>query len=928
MSFGKHKQALWSSLPLALLMAACSGSSPPDVAESAQRRLDAGEPQAAVIELKSALQTNAESAPLRFLLGLALLAQGDGAGAEIELERAVELGLANHERVTVPLARAWQLQRKHELVVARVAGTRLPRPDDDAALRTLVGESLLALNRMDEAAAAAEAALARTPGHAPAVRLQARAWAGAKRPADAIKLIEQHVAAQPGDGDAYKLLGDLRLASSGDRGAAMQAYQAAVRARPGLVEAHETMLMLHLLNQDVAAATRALEAARAAAPREPRLRYFEAQLAFARGDHPAVRERLAPLLQKVPEDLNLLRLAGANELRLGALPQAEQWLREAQARAPALLEIRRLLAETYIASGQPAKALEQLLPSLDAASVDHEAFALAGKAASLLGDRTGALRHYERAAKLRPSDPVLKASVTVARLAQGQRADGVEELRRIAASDNGVQVDVALVNLLMQRRDHAAALKAIESIDRKQPEGALAPELRARVLARQKDLAGARRQFELALQREPRRVQALVGLGEIDAAQGRLTDAKARWKSRVDADPKNIQLRLAMAEFVARHGGGQSELQALFEAAVAADPGAVAPRVALIQHHETWGDAKAALLAAQGAAAAIPTSGELLGRLGQAQLRAGERRQALQSLTQLTQLQPQNIDGHLALADVQMATGDLAAAERAVQRALEIDGESIDALRTQALVALRLKRPDVAVAAARKVQKRMPQNALGLVMEGDVELDRKAFDAAAAAYRKATQTAEPGAAPARLHRALQLARKDSEAAQFAEEWIRKQPADTSFVFYLGDQALVAGRFEQAEQRYRQVLARQPEQAMALNNLAWVLMQQGKAGAVEAARRAASHAPANPAIRDTLGLALARERQFPEALEIQQRLVTSYPDRHDFRLNLARTLVSSGDRKRALAEIEQLERLGDRLPGHGELKRLRERAQAS
>src|SRR5690606_17109420 len=72
----------------------------------AQQYFDKGEINAAIIQLKNALQRQPEHGPGRLLLGRSYLRQGEGASAEKELERARVLGV--EDRTVLPLlGQAW-----------------------------------------------------------------------------------------------------------------------------------------------------------------------------------------------------------------------------------------------------------------------------------------------------------------------------------------------------------------------------------------------------------------------------------------------------------------------------------------------------------------------------------------------------------------------------------------------------------------------------------------------------------------------------------------------------------------------------------------------------------------------------------------------------------------------------------------------------
>ena len=75
-------------LAAAITLAACGGKSGDELAAAGKAAMDKRDYAAAVIQFKSALQKEPESANLRLQLGLALLEAGDPVSALVELQKA------------------------------------------------------------------------------------------------------------------------------------------------------------------------------------------------------------------------------------------------------------------------------------------------------------------------------------------------------------------------------------------------------------------------------------------------------------------------------------------------------------------------------------------------------------------------------------------------------------------------------------------------------------------------------------------------------------------------------------------------------------------------------------------------------------------------------------------------------------------------
>jgi Flp pilus assembly protein TadD len=95
---------------------------------------------------------------------------------------------------------------------------------------------------------------------------------------------------------------------------------------------------------------------------------------------------------------------------------------------------------------------------------------------------------------------------------------------------------------------------------------------------------------------------------------------------------------------------------------------------------------------------------------------------------------------------------------------------------------------------------------------------------------------------------------------------------------LGNAEASGGRNEDAENAYRQALRISPDEPDALNNLAWLLLQQG--GRLEEAealaiRAAGQPGPDQPSAQDTLGrIQLARGRCQEAARTFEEGLATA------------------------------------------------------
>jgi len=185
------------ALALAASICACGGrEDPAALMASAKQYMQRRDFSASMIQLKNLLQISPDDAAARYLLGVALLEQGDAVSAQIELDKAVKLGLWSDE-LQVALARAALARGQADRLLERFGSTPLSAPKANAELRALVGMAYLERVRLREAARAFEQALELDASNVTAQIGAARVAAARANPAEALSRVERVLGAAP-----------------------------------------------------------------------------------------------------------------------------------------------------------------------------------------------------------------------------------------------------------------------------------------------------------------------------------------------------------------------------------------------------------------------------------------------------------------------------------------------------------------------------------------------------------------------------------------------------------------------------------------------------------------------------------------------------------------------------------------------------------
>lgn len=905
---------------LALAVVACGGESDEKLLASAKGYVQKEDLKAAVIQLKTLLQQNPKSGEGRLLLGKALRDTGDVPGALVELRKAQELGVPD-EQLLPELARTMLLAGEAPKVSAQFGATELKDPKAAADLAISVATAWGLQGDAARAQAAADRALQLQPGYAPAVVMQARLKAQAKDFDGALLLLNEVIAKDPKQAAAAMLKGEVLWQGKRDREGALAHYRQVVAAQPKAVAAHTAIVTLLFELERPDEANTALATLAGIAPNHPDTVFLQARSALLKRDYAAAREMTSRLLKGAPDNALVLEVAGLAEMGLNANAQAETLLQRALKAAPERPLARHALSRLYLRQGDAERTLATLQPLLEATPPDVTALTAAGEAMMQLGDLARADGYFRRASQAAPDDPRVRTTIAMAQMARGDTAGAASALQALVADDKTPRADLALVAARMRQNDIPGALKAVEGMRSKAPTSPLPDQLAGRLLQLKKDDAGAAAAFEAALKKDPTYFPAVASLAALDYGAGKPDAARQRLEALAKADPRSYQARIALAELATRTEAPAAEVTRLIAEAVKAAPTEPRARVLQVRWLLRQGDAKGALVAAQDALAALPDRPDVLDALGSAQVASGEAQQGLSTFRKLATLQPKNAAAQMRLADAYLAAKDNDGARLSLRRALELDPDLVAAQRGLARLAVADRRYDEALAIAREAQKRRPKAAAGFQLEGEIEASRKAWPAAVAALRAALQREKTTEAAIALHRTLVQSGPAPEAARFAAEWLKDKPNDAGFIYHLGDAALARQDWADAEKQYRAVVALQPKNGMAINNVAWLMARDKRPGGVAMAEQALRLLPDAVPVLDTLALALAAEGQVPKAIETQKRAIQRAPNDPNLKLALARLYLQSGDKLQARTELTGLQALGDKFAGQAQVAEL-------
>lgn len=907
----------------ASLLTACGGEDSATLVKEAQTQLAAGEFKAAMIQLKNAIEQDEKNAEARFELGKLYLTQLDLASAEKEFRRAREAGIAA-STVNPMIARTLLMQQEYQRVL-----DELPIPTDtspDAAtLLALRASAELGLRRPDDARKTLQHAQQIAPDSAQVHLTLAQLALADNKLAQATQEVDQALRLDPGFQDAWILKGNL-LRASGKLAEATAAYREVIRLNPQNSDTRLALASIAVSQNQLADARKEVDAALKITPNSLQARYTQALIDFQEKKIERARDRLAAVLKTAPNFVSALLLGGAIEYALGNMQTAEAHLNKVTKAMPDNRYALRLLAAAQLRLGRPDDAERTLAAALKSGQPDPGMLVVAGEIALAKKDFAQASLYFEQAAKLSPDNADIRTELGIARLAQGD-SRALADLQSAAGMGGaGNRADTVLILDQLKRKQFDAALASISALEKKQPADPLSWNYRGAAYLGKQDQARARDSFNQALKLDPAFFPAATNLAQLDLQDKQPAAARQRFERVLEANPKHLDAMLALAD-LAQRSQDEKSFVAWLEKASAVHPQALQPRIALARHLLAKGDRNKALTVAREAVNAQPDNAVALDLLGNTQLALGDTANALNSYRKLVERQPGQAAPLVKLATAQVVAKAYAAARKTLQDALRIQPDLLDAQAMLVGIDIQGARLDDALKQARQVQQQKPASPAGYVLESDVAAARKDYPAALAALERAHALAPSGTLLIRQLKVLSAMQRAEEGEKRLTAWLASQPGDTSSRAALAESLLKRKQFAAASEQYRLLNSSNPNNLLILNNLAWTLAETGDARATSVAEQALKLAPDNPAVMDTLGWILVKQKQPARGIKLLQQALAKAPDAAEIQYHLAAAYAQSGDHVRARSELERLLANGLAFPQEADARALLKQLQA-
>jgi tetratricopeptide (TPR) repeat protein len=533
-------------------------------------------------------------------------------------------------------------------------------------------------------------------------------------------------------------------------------------------------------------------------------------------------------------------------------------------------------------------------------------------------------QQFRQAIQAAPTEPEPRASL--ARLFQAEnKFSQAEEVLRQAKTDLAGNSDgYRMLGDFYYATNHIdQAVAEYTTLYHDHPKDPAVKKLYIELLIQKDRLDEARKLDDEILKATPGDVEGLIYKGQIETRSGQASAAINTLQSVLKNEPTNSNAHhyMGMAYDLA---GNLSQAEAEWREAVRLSPGRTDSHLELARAAIRRGDASALSLEADQIISQKPEypDGYLLRAI--ADIDRKQFASADDYLKRALQRAPDSAAVYVQIGNLRAAQNNPADAQKAFQQALDLDPNSADALGGVLNGYLLQKQPDKALAVASAHLAKYSNNTGFHIILGRLLFEQKKDLAAAEAeFRKAAEIDKNNTeALLSLGMVQEAQGKTDDALSTYLDGARNNPNEPRFNLLAGSIYERKQNWDKAKQVYQRVLDLQPDNPVAANDLAYVMLQQG--GNVDLALAMAQTArrqlPNNPNSADTLGWAYYHKGVYDSAINLFKEAVKKDPENATYNYHLGLAYARNGQANQAR---QQLERVLKIKPDYADAEKLRQ-----
>ncbi len=859
----------------------------------AEALLASGDLRGAQIELRNAVRDDPENGRAHLGLADVDLRLGDPAGAEKEAGKARDLG-TEPRRATEILLQSYLDQQRPRDLLQTFPATGNP-PDLAPTILAARARAELMLDQVDKAAADIDAARAIAPD-ATEVLLTASQVASAKGDTKAAEAaVAAVLKADPQNAAALRRKAQF-TANAGDRAGAITILDGVLARDPNDIVARLQRADLLIASRQNDKAKEDIAAVQKMLPNNAQAVYLHALILAEAGDFKgagADMEKLSSVLSRMP---NAYYIDALVKNQLGEREQALDSARRYVARFPGDPRGVALLVQIDMARHAPDEAITALNKAILLNDKNPALHEMLGQVYLATGKLAPAITSYETASTLAPDNAALLSRLGELKLDAGDNEGAAAAFERSLKLDpKQAKAGEMLVLTGIVAGDFTQAESHLAELRKQEGDAAVVGNLDGLLKLAEMDYPGAEAAFAGVIKAHPDAIAAKLSLARLELIEGRNDDAWALLDEVLAKQPGN-RTALNIAVAAREQQGKPKEALALLAAAHAAVPNDANIAASYAGLLLRGNDAKAALAVTLGKDQPAPVA--LLLVQGAAQASLGLNEAARDTYRQILTSDPAQTTARINLIRLLVLAKDYSGAQSVIDAGLKAYPANYELMQAALGVALASGGADAALARADALAKDAAHLPAALALAGDFHMSQKHYDAAAKAYAAAAADQPSTMLTLREAAADNAAGHKDRAMATLTTWVGSHADDVPALVALADLEIADRHYPEAAGHLQTALAHQPNNIVALNNLAWIDQQLGKPEALKLAERAYLLAP-GAQTADTLGDILVHAKN-PAGLPLLRQAHAELPGDPAIQYHLAAALAQAGHRDEAVA----------------------------
>lgn len=437
------------------------------------------------------------------------------------------------------------------------------------------------------------------------------------------------------------------------------------------------------------------------------------------------------------------------------------------------------------------------------------------------------------------------------------------------------------------------------------------------------DRDAAHRMVDQVLAKQPRLVTAVVLKAQFLMTDGRLREALERAQAAVTIDPQ-FAAAFHVLGLIQRRLDDRPAAIAAFTEVLKLNPRAADAQTELAALELERGKVTSALAFSEEARRRAPQNREAHLVLVKSLVANGDGQRADVEASALIARFPDWAPGHAIRGVVELKKRNYTSATDAFQRALALDPASVDALQGLVSVKVATGRPAEGRALLNARMAQGPTSPEIVILLAELDIAERNYSAAERNFLRALEIdGEHLRAYSRLAQMYSSQRRLDDAQRKYEEITARQPNDLVAQTMVAVLLQLQGRPGEAITRYEHVLRLDRRAAVAANNLAWLYAERGEQLdlALQLAQTAKQELPTVTGVTDTLGWVSYKKNLLPQAIAAFEEITQLEPRNAEYQYHLGLAYAKAGEARKARRALEEALRVQPDSPVASDARRV-------